>query len=65
MQTRMDFVDTIVVITSEEFQDPTWKETTVVSTDQQTVHAMRESNHASTICHCLMITHCGLEVANG
>ena len=42
LQTRMEFVDTIVEITPEEFQDPTWQETTIVSTDQKTVHAVNE-----------------------
>ena len=42
LQTRMEFMDTIVEITPEEFQDPTWHETTIVSTDQKTVHAVNE-----------------------
>ena len=42
VQTRMEFVDTIVGIIPEEFQDPTWQKTTIVSTDQKTVHAVNE-----------------------
>ena len=42
LQTRMEFLDTIVEITPEEFKDPTWQETTIVSTDQKTVHAVNE-----------------------
>ena len=42
LQKRMEFVDTIVPITLEEFMDPTWQETTIVSTDQKTVHAVNE-----------------------
>ena len=42
LQTRMEFLDTIVEITPEEFKDPAWQETTIVSTDQKTVHAVNE-----------------------
>ena len=42
LQTRMEFVDTIVEITPEEFKDPTWQETPIVSTDQKTVHTVNE-----------------------
>ena len=35
-------MDTIVKITPEEFKNPTWQETTIVSTDQKTVHAVNE-----------------------
>ena len=35
LQTRMDFLDSIVEIAPEEFKDPTWQETTIVSTDQK------------------------------
>ena len=42
LQTCMEFLDTIVEITPEEFKDPTWQETTIVSTDQKTVHAVKE-----------------------
>ena len=38
----MEFLDTIVEITPEEFTDPTWQETTIVSIDQKTVHAVNE-----------------------
>ena len=34
LQTRMEFSDTIVEITPEEFQDPTWQETTMVCGSQ-------------------------------
>ena len=42
LQTRMEFLDTIVEITPDEFKDPTWQETTIVSTHQKTVHAVNE-----------------------
>ena len=42
LQTRMEFVNSIVEITPEEFNDPTWQETTLVSTDQKTVHVVNE-----------------------
>ena len=42
LQTRMEFVDSIVEMTPEEFKDPTWQETTNVSTDQKTVHVVNE-----------------------
>ena len=42
MQTRMEFLDTIVEISPEKFKDPTWQETRIVSTDQKTVHAVDE-----------------------
>ena len=42
VQTRMEFVDTIAEITPEEFHDPTWQETTIVSTDQKTVPVVNE-----------------------
>ena len=29
-------------ITLEDFKDPTWQETTIVSTDQKTVHAVNK-----------------------
>ena len=43
LQTRMEFLDTIVEITPEEFKDPAWQETTIVSIDQKTVHAVNEA----------------------
>ena len=43
LQRRMEFLDTIVEITQEEFKDPTWQETTIVSTDQKTGHAVNEA----------------------
>ena len=42
LQTRMEFLDTIVENTQEEFKDPTEQETTIISTDQKTVHAVNE-----------------------
>ena len=42
LQTRMEFLDTMVQITLEPFKDPTWQETTIVSIDQKTVHAVNE-----------------------
>ena len=41
-QTRMELLDTIVEITPEESKDPTWQETTIVSTDQKTVQVVNE-----------------------
>ena len=35
LQTRMQFGDTIMEIASEEFNDPTWQETTIVGTNQK------------------------------
>ena len=45
----MEFVDTIVVITPKEFQDPTWEETTIGSTDQKTVQDVNEELSVSNL----------------